>query len=68
MFKDIAVVGVNPTEEEFGLTSQIKGDYRSMRKLSSDAELYLQLQNTAVEGTAISVKVSGLVRLLFKLP
>ena len=68
VFKEAGVVGAQPGEEELSAGWRLHGDYRSMRKLGGDAEVYLQLQNTAVVGTAFTVQVAGLIRCLYKLP
>ncbi len=68
IFKTSGVVGFNPTEEEFGLTYQLHGDYRSMRRIGEDTAMLFQISNIALAGTAITIRAGGLVRLLVKLP
>jgi len=69
VFKTTGVVGVNPTEEEFGFIYRLEGDFRSMRKLDLDTEYFIQIHNAALAGpSAFTVQFGGLVRVLVKLP
>jgi len=43
-------------------------DLRSQRKLDLDTEVYINILNTDMTGTAFAVEVTGLVRMLVKLP
>ena len=43
-------------------------DIRAMRKLDADTTLYLQYHNGLIEGTAFTIRLNGLVRLLLALP
>ena len=46
----------------------IKGDFRSMRKLDLDTEVFLQLTNTSIISTAFALRIDTLIRMLVKLP
>ena len=67
VFKNIMVTGVNPTEEEWGLIGHMQMDIRSQRKMGSDPEMYLQMQSTLLDGTGQTLRISGLIRCLYKL-
>ena len=43
-------------------------DIHSQRKVDLDTEIYFQFQNEDMTGTAFSVEVTGLIRMLVKLP
>jgi len=43
-------------------------DIKSQRKLDLDTEVYFQMFNQAMTGTAFTVEVTGLIRTLVKLP
>ena len=66
-FKVPLVLGSNPTEEEFGLTARIQGDFRSMRKLGIDSVYTLFTNNIVLDGVGVTVRFAGLVRTLVKL-
>ncbi len=67
MWKLSGAVAAQPTEEETRVTRFI-GDFRSQRKLTSDTELYLAGVNLAITGTAFTVQLAGIIRVLVKLP
>ncbi len=43
-------------------------DIHAQRRLDLDTEVFFQMTNTAMTGTAYVVEVVGLIRMLFKLP
>ena len=65
MFKEVAVLQSSPGIER---PSEIVGDYRSQRKLSAQTECFLSIRNDTVVGSAQTIRIIGLVRMLVKLP
>ena len=53
---------------DYMLTAHISGDFRSQRKLDEQTECFCLLANFAVFGSATSISVITLIRLLVKLP